>query len=504
MIPQLSGEDGLHFDPDDWRPNKAQAKFLALWHSKRYPIVSAMCGWGSGKTRLIPYIMQTTHEASPGVNGAYITDSLGRGARTVGLEVSTLLEPLGWEFRSFYRGVPSPHWISPPLQGKQTIVWVLSWKRPSTKSAAANSLEGVDAGWILLDEANQMSTEEVGVAMLGRVRSAGVGGLGRVGIVGKPTAGGPWWRIFAENRGGIFFTASSRCNRQNIPAFDEWLATLSRREILENIDANPQPPVGSIFADWVPETWPKGNLAPASWRPEPWMRIMCTWDFGVRHPAALLIAHDPRIGTDGADIVFGEVMADNVSVFECCRLLRRGLDGVFPGVWPGSRPHDMPEASLPLHAVYGDRAGRNRRDDRGLTSAISDVETSPNAGGLGCRVWYTDKPERVAVLAGIKLLWRMICNNKGERRLLCTRQLWNAGSQGTGRSFARTINDYRWATAHKDMPDKTNGADHGADALRYWAINARWPADRGMGEAMAAFKTSRPSGAGIKPPATDR
>jgi hypothetical protein len=501
MIPQLTtNEPAVFYNPDDWKPNRAQSKFLALWHSKKYPIVAAMMGWGTGKTRLLAYLMQSSFEADPGVNGAYVTDSLGRGAKTIALECQKLLEPLGWTYHHYFKGAPAPHWLSPTLDGKQSIVWVLSWKRPSTKSAAANSLEGPDLGWILLDEANQMDTSEIGTAMLGRVRS---GKPGRVGILGKPTFS-PWQREFAESRSGVFFTASSRCNRENIPNFNAWLSSLSRREILENIDANPQPPVGSIFTDWVPEAFPHGNLAPVGWKPEPWMQIHAAFDFGVRHPAALLLAHDPTLGPNGADVVFGEAMPDEASVFDVCRMLRSGIKGVFPGVWPANRLHDMPAGSLPLHAIYGDRAGRNRRDDQSLTSAMGDVLQSPLAGGLGLRVFHTDDPRKVNVLGGVKLLWRLMCNNKNERRLLCTQKLWHMGSQSGGRSFARSINEYRWASAHKDTPDKTNGADHAADALRYWAINARWPADVGMHEARAAFKQSAPQKLTIQPVGSDR
>lgn len=501
MIPQLiNTETRPQFDPNDWITNSAQGKFLSLWHSKKYSIVSAMMGWGCGKTRLIAYIMQSSFELSPGCHGAYVTDSLGRGAKTIARECAQLLEPLGWTYHHYFKGAPAPHWSSPVLNGKQSIVWVLSWKRPSTKSAAANSLEGPDLSWIVLDEANQMETSEIGTAMLGRVRS---GKPGRVGILGKPKFN-PWQRDFATSRGGYFFTASSRCNAENIPEFDRWLSSMSQREIMENVDCNPQPPVGSIFTDWMPEVFPLGNLAPIDWAPQPWMTIHCSFDFGVRHPAAILIAHDPRLGPNGADVVFGEAMPDGASVFDVCRMLRSGVKGVFPGVWPANRSHDMPLASLPLHAVYGDRAGRNRRDDQSMTSAMTDVLQSPTVGGLGLRVIHTDDPKKVHVLGGIKLLWRLMCNNKNERRLLCTQKLWHMGGQSGGRSFARSINEYRWASAHNDTPNKTNGADHAADALRYWAINARWPADVGMHEARSAFKQSTPHKLTRQPVGSDR
>ena len=38
---------------NDWKLNRAQAKFMAAWLSGKYTIHSLMGGWGVGKTRLI-------------------------------------------------------------------------------------------------------------------------------------------------------------------------------------------------------------------------------------------------------------------------------------------------------------------------------------------------------------------------------------------------------------------------------------------------------------------
>ena len=42
-----------------------QAAFLSAWLSKKYPVVSSMMGWGTGKTRLVAYLMHASHEESP-------------------------------------------------------------------------------------------------------------------------------------------------------------------------------------------------------------------------------------------------------------------------------------------------------------------------------------------------------------------------------------------------------------------------------------------------------
>lgn len=471
----------------EFNPNRGQAKFIALWLSKKFPVVSMCGGWGVGKTRLIAMLCHLNHIDDPSVNGFVLTDSMGRGARTVGVEMAQLLEPLGWTFHNAIKGTPAPHWRSPVRNGHITTVWVLSWKRPSGKSKAANSLEGPDCGWGCLDE-SQVVDAEVGTAMLGRVRS---GNPGRLCLIGKPTGGMPWWVRFAEERGGVGFFCPSTVNKPNLPRFNEWLSSLSRREVLENIYCVPQPPEGAVFDMWSPEVAPKGNILPPSWKPEPWMRTVVSFDFGVRFPSALVISHDSRLNDgEGADVIWAEANPDRASVFDVCKMLRRGNPSFdIPGIYPASRAHEMPEDSIPVSAAYGDRSGRNMRDDQNMTSAIGDVMTVPAVGGLGLKVIFTDDPGRIDINAGIRQLWRLMEDNTGKRRLFCSHQLWSYGTQVGGRSFAKSITNYSWSTGSRDVPKKDGVNDHACDALRYWAINARWKTSTAAKAARGAFKT---------------
>jgi len=132
------------------------------------------------------------------------------------------------------------------------------------------------------------------------------------------------------------------------------------------------------------------------------------------------------------------------------------------------------------------------RDDANMTSAMSDVLTAPDVGGLGLKVRYTDDPSRVDVNAGIRLLWRLIENNNGERRLLCSHDLWSYGTQAGGRSFAKSITGYSWQHGSKDVPKKDGINDHACDALRYWAINTRWESDEVVRQARGAFRQAEP------------
>lgn len=484
MIPRFGNDGAAQFDPEQWKPNAAQAKLLSLFLSGKTPI--GLCGgWGCGKTTATAFIIQSAFESNPGEDGIVVTDSMARGARTVGEELARLLAPIGWTFKHFSKGVPAPHWLSPELNGKRSKVWILSWKRPSTRAAAANSIEGPSVGYAILDEAQQMLDEEVAVAMLGRVRS----GRGQLIMMGKPTYD-PWWVRFANDRGGAGFYASSACNAHNLPDYDNWRAQLSEREVRENLDCIPSPPDGAILDNWEPVEHPAGNLAPKGWKPEDWMRTWVTFDFGVRWPAALVISHDPRIGAHGADVVWSEAAPNGASVFDLCRILRAGKPSAgIPGIWP-RHISGAPEGAILVDSAFGDKSGRNRRDDAGLSSAFSDVLQHPSAGGLGLRVnSVTD--ERTDVISGIKVLWRLICNSRNERALLCSADLWNAGRQQAGRSFAASVLGYAWQKGSREVPAKGGPGqfDHHIDALRYWAVNLHWPQIVGIKGAQSAFRS---------------
>ena len=483
MIPNAASMND--FDASDWKLNKAQSRFMSAWLSGKYPITSLMGGWGVGKTRLVAYLIQATHEQIPGSTGFVCTDSMNRGARTIATEMSALLEPLGWTYHFANKGLPAPHWLSQPLLGKQTRVWVLSWKRPSTAHTSANSLEGPDCHFGIIDECNVFSTDEVARAALGRIRS---GTPPRLALVGKPMFDA-WWLRFAHERGGFAYRAPSTDNRHNLAGFDEWVKALSPREYRENVLADPLQPEGAILDMFEPSLFPKGNLAPIDWEPLPHMRTTVAMDFGVRSPHALVISHDESIGEHGADVVWMEAAPDAASVFDVCGMLRVGRPELgLPGIWPAYRK-DAPPGSMPVHAAVGDRSGRQRRDDATLSSSMDDVLTPPTAGGLGLRVLYTDEPAKTAVLAGIRALWRRVLDNSGRRQLLVHPKLWSAGQDCKGRSLSKSIHGYKWKDGTREIIDKDGIHDHAIDALRYFVINLRWPTSVQAHQAKQAFRS---------------
>ena len=444
---------------DPFNPNPFQKKALALW-LRRHPVVSAMGGWSSGKTHLIAQVMQIQCETQPGVDGFYVTESYGTGEGAVGEILHRVLCPLGWR----YRAGAIKYWVSPHINGAQTKVFVKSYKRASTKDRAANSLEGLNCGWGIADECNQLPGDEVAVAMQGRVRA---GPTPQVMLLGKPH-GSPWWLRFAERApGGVAFRASSYANRDVMIAngqdFDAWVNSLPRRSYLENIMCEPQQPEGAVLHDWLAATHPEGNLAPEGWRPPDGAITYAAMDFGIRCPVGLAITHDPALD---ADVVWLDAAPDDATTADVCRMMLRS-------VWPAA--YGRREGLVPLHRGCGDKAGGNRRTDG--RSDFMDVARRPEECGLGLSLRRQTMPERVDVLNGIDALQRLIRDpHTGARRLLCCPRLWRAGLDVPGRSLAKSILGYQWSAGAKGaVPNKDGVHDHHIDTLRYHAINWHWP-----------------------------
>jgi hypothetical protein len=454
---------------DPFTPNSFQSKALALWF-QRVPVVAAMAGWGAGKSHLVAQVMQAQAETQPGVDGFYVTDSYGRGEGSIGDILERVLIPLGWR----YSGGASRFWLSPAYSGKRTKVYVRSWKRPTGKDRSANSIESLNCGWGILDEANALDNDEVAIAMQGRVRA---GPTPQILLLGKPS-GTPWWLRFAEKVvGGVAFKCSSYANRDVLIAndvdFDAWVRQLPHRSYLENVLCQPQQPEGAVYSEWLAAEWPEGNLAPRGWRVRPDMVTRVAMDFGVRNPAALLIAHDPELD---ADVVWAEAAPDGSTTADVCRMLLRH-------VWP--RRFNPPAGLVPLTRGVGDKAGANRRTDSG--SDFKDVARRPEDGGLGIVLQRVTQSERVDIVNGVDTVKRRILDpHDGERRLLCCPRLWAEGLEREGRTFAKSITGYSWqAGSGRIVPRKDDVTDHHMDALRYDAVMWHWAVST---PSLAAFK----------------
>jgi hypothetical protein len=58
-----------------------------------------------------------------------------------------------------------------------------------------------------------------------------------------------------------------------------------------------------------------------------------------------------------------------------------------------------------------------------------------------------------------------------QRKILCTREVWEAGERASGNSFRKAILSYAWD--NKEAPKK-DGREDPLDALRYDVINWLW------------------------------
>ena len=463
-------------------PNDFQAAVIKATLSRRYRRIGCVGGWGVGKSSLVCMLIQALWEDRPGEDVMVVTDKLGRAVRTIDQEAGSILVPRGWRYVTSSHGIMAPHWLSPD---GSTKVWMMSYQRPSAKDASANSLEGPTVGAVIMDECQLLPPEALRAA-LGRAR----GGVAPLLVaLGKPS-GDQYWQRWAESHPeGLGLTASAWVNRHNIPAYDDWVASMDAEDAKHNLHCQPRSPELAVFKHWSQDTWPAGNIAPAGWAPGGG-RTWAAFDFGIRFPAALVVTHDPELD---ADVVWAEAMPDETPITEVCGILRAGLParGV-PGLVPRHRVGRPESAGAhPLDLCYGDSAGFARRDDAQMTSSAVDV-----AGVLGVRCHRTTSAEWRPPHAGIELVKRLVRSPSGQRRLLCCPRLWGRGIESAGRSFAKMVLGYRWADAAREKPHKgPSGHDHAADALRYWAIGARRPDVASMADAREAFSR----GGGVEP-----
>ena len=494
--------------------NPFQSKFVANWFLGRS--TCAMAGWGAGKSRLIATIMAMQHEFYPGEDGAYLTRDFKKAA-PISNEIGALLIPLGWVRKATLNQTPMPHWESPrcPKTGRITRVFVLNYKRAKGQSVAANSVEGPDLGWLLIDEANLFPDDEVARNAFGRVRS---GVMPRLGILGKPTYGA-WWLRWAREpvrdpgewtnalhsqcdvcnghltvepctgcgwrTRGVAFKAPSKLNRLFLPNYERWRADMSPRERAQNLDCVEMMPDGAVYASWNAEAWPNGNLTPPGWNPREMLagsgrfgaRTVVAMDFGQRAPAAVVMSYDKALD---AWVMWSEAAPDGASVAELVGMLRAGIVDIgAPGIVPRHRASLFPN-SVPCAEAYGDIAGNAKRDDDALSSPMSDFSRPLDAGGFGLLMtpsMSSPKPERRGIAHGVRMVDRLILSGPGgkeKRRLLMWAPLWRWGLAQKHRTMAKALVGYEWHGGSGDVPRKDGVNDHHCDALRYGVACVAW------------------------------
>ena len=127
-------------------------------------IVSARCGWGSGKTSGLIFALWFIAKTRPGTSSLLVTDTNGRYNSVLMPEIEKWLEPIGWVYNHTMR-----RWTD---TNNGSTVWCRSYFRPGTRDATHNPLEGlnVTSGVALIDECQTLEAE-VAHKALGRLRS---------------------------------------------------------------------------------------------------------------------------------------------------------------------------------------------------------------------------------------------------------------------------------------------------------------------------------------------
>ena len=434
-----------------------QLRMFAAAVSGRYSIISAMGGWGSGKSYGLVFCIKALAVAYPGSRWALVTDTRGRMLKVLQPICEVLMGAAGWR----WHGDPSKsYWESP--QGSR--IYMVAYFRPSTKAATANPLEGMDLNGAGVDECQVWNNPEVLSKLIGRARRKHAGLRNVIILTGLPVADA-WWMTSAQDAGGITFTATSFANKDNLSPefFENARRTLDPEEYAAMVEGKPQPPRGQIYRDWLAESWPAGNILDG-WTPAPESQITIGVDFGL-NLSLLFFAHDAE---RNLDVLFDEISMGDAYIEEWVpRVLRK--------VWPLQCPWGKPEdVNLWLVGGAGDKAGVGR-DTHG-TDDISWLRQRPPKG-LGLHLRVTTAPVKVDVTNGIKRVRRLILDhNTGHRQLVCTRDLWERGQSAPPkqRTFSRSLLRYRWRDDGSGRPDKDGYSDHAMDALRYWVLAYRW------------------------------
>lgn len=115
--------------------NELQQNIIARIR-RRDKVISARCGWGSGKTSGLVFALWFISRIRPGTSSLLITDTSPRYRSVLGPELEKWLGPLGWTFNSL-----EMKWTCPITQSS---IWCRSYFRPGTREATHNPLEGLN------------------------------------------------------------------------------------------------------------------------------------------------------------------------------------------------------------------------------------------------------------------------------------------------------------------------------------------------------------------------
>jgi len=419
-------------------------------------VISARCGWGSGKTCALVFSILFIAKTRPGTSTLVVTDTTPRYNSVLMPEMQKWLSPLGWTYNH-----TNKQWLDPSTG---STVWCRSYYRPGTRDATHNPLEGLNitSGVCLIDECQTLDVE-VAHKALGRLRA---GPSPILILVGLPVADA-WWCSMAENAGYIPMLFTSYVNQDNLA--DEWfeatkLLPAEEREAM--IMNKPKPPTGLIYQEFT-----EGHII-EDWTYKPTMTGRIAIDWGFRKPSVLIICHDEDLE---ADVICHEFNPKEVTTEQLTSL-------ILSVAWPRSLKDQAPSDRIWLDTGVADKAGKARNDQTGKSAFR--VMRQPPPLGLGLPLRSTTDPIKVDILNGVQRLKRAF----NSRRYLITKEVWERGERVTGNSIRKALLSYAWD--NKEQPKK-DGREDPLDALRYDCIIFNW-------NDVAVDQGYKPRGGGIK------
>jgi len=404
-------------------------------------VISARCGWGSGKTSALVFSLLTVAKMRPGTSSLIVTDTTPRYNSVLMPEIEKWLAPLGWAYNHTNKVWTDTHTGS--------SVWCRSYYRPGTREATHNPLEGLNitSGVVFIDEC-QTLTAEVAYKALGRLRS---GPSPIMVLVGLPVIDA-WWCKLAEQANCVPLLFTSYVNQDNLS--DEWFKAtelLPQDEREAMVLNKPKPPSGLVYSEFNPE---RHVIDDFKYRASMSGRIAIDW--GFRKPSVLVIVYDE---VRQASIVVHEFNPQEVTIEQLSSM-------ILQVAWPRSMQASAPGKRIWIDTGVADKAGRARSDHTGL-SAFRLIRKTPSEGGIGLPLRSTTDPVRIDILNGVQRLKRAFNSNK----YLITREVWERGERAPGNSLRKALLSYAWDT--KEQPKK-DGREDPLDALRYDCIFHHW------------------------------
>jgi len=475
---------------DTWRPLSWQARAVRWLLDPGAPDYAAINGGiGCGKSDLLAYLLDMWCRAVPGATCALISDSWpslkGNNLPYLRAHCIGATESDGGRTFTYPNG---------------STIELRHYRLAAGAKESANPIEGRTYSLVVVDEAQKVPPVVLD-HITGRMRGSprpcvmGIPRGQRCLLNGRPDRGDWWWERAIGELGGVVFKPATRENPHNGPRYLQRLAARLSPAMFRCVtEGVPAPAEGGVYDGWLESSWPHGNILDG-WRYDPTRPVDIGVDFGRRTPAVVYVQRDE---SQGVDVVFDELAPDECTTpLLVSRILRPWAER-----WPGvASLYGAAPCPWRIDRAYVDPAGNAGNVHTGA-SDVAILRRAQGAdpgdglgGGLGCMVVTTTAAERTSVVAGCERLRGAMQAADGTRRLVMTRELWDRGMsapQGV-RTLARSMLAYTWEMAQaKSRGGSDHWSTHHVDALRYWAIGARWAGVAPPVQAPPSFAMARP------------